>query len=107
MASRVTSDDVVPSLTLHEEPEGTRQENSATVRLKLKEPQKKKKVVWSEGTVDNEEMNKKKSKCCCIYKKPRAYGESSSESEDDCDNCPGHKDSRPPPTPPTSVPPIA
>ncbi|CAF1211544.1 unnamed protein product [Rotaria sp. Silwood1] len=27
-------------------------------------------VHWSEGTIDNEYMNKKKSKCCCIYTKP-------------------------------------
>merc|ERR1711870_136968 len=37
--------------------------------------------AWTEDTVDNEHMNKKKSKKCCIYSKPRAFGESSSESE--------------------------
>lgn len=32
---------------------------------------------------------------CCIYKKPRAFGESSSESEaDECDNCFGHVEVR-------------
>ena len=35
-------------------------------------------------------MNKKKSKCCCVYVKPRAFGESSSEDEDECQNCQGH-----------------
>lgn len=35
-------------------------------------------------------MDKKKSKCCCIYKKPSKFGESSSESEDECENCFGH-----------------
>jgi protein phosphatase 1 regulatory subunit 11 len=49
-----------------------------------------KKVEWQEGTVDNEHMGKKKSKCCCIYVKPKKFGESSSEDEDECDNCHGH-----------------
>lgn len=35
-------------------------------------------------------MNKKKSKCCCIYVKPRQFGESSSESDDECEHCYGH-----------------
>lgn len=35
-------------------------------------------------------MDKKKSKCCCVYVKPRTFGESSSESEDECDHCYGH-----------------
>lgn len=35
-------------------------------------------------------MDKKKSKCCCVYVKPRVFGESSSESEDECDHCTGH-----------------
>uniref|UniRef100_A0A1B6DAN8 E3 ubiquitin-protein ligase PPP1R11 n=1 Tax=Clastoptera arizonana TaxID=38151 RepID=A0A1B6DAN8_9HEMI len=61
------------------------------VRLKLKKPKSKKQVNWGEGTIDNEHLNKKKSKCCCIYNKPRAFGESSSDSSDDeCENCQGH-----------------
>ena len=40
--------------------------------------------------VDNEHLNKKKSKKCCIYKKPKRFDESDTESsegshdEDDC-----------------------
>lgn len=57
-------------------------------------------------------MGKKKSKCCCIYKKPRTFGESSSESEDECENCYGHVEHRknhdcggdPDPKPSTSSP---
>lgn len=49
-----------------------------------------KKVGWSEGTVDNEGMDKKKSKCCCVYRKPMQFGESSSETDDECENCYGH-----------------
>ncbi|XP_071447195.1 uncharacterized protein [Hetaerina americana] len=60
------------------------------LRLKLRKPESKKKVQWKSGTVDNEHMNKKKSKCCCIYHKPHQFGESSSESDDDCENCFGH-----------------
>lgn len=49
-----------------------------------------KKVGWSEDTVDNEGMDRKKSKCCCVYKKPMQFGESSSETDDECENCYGH-----------------
>ncbi|EAT40594.1 AAEL007679-PA [Aedes aegypti] len=60
------------------------------LRLRLKKPRTDKKVQWTNGTVDNEHMNKKKSKCCCIYVKPREFGESSSESEGECEHCFGH-----------------
>ncbi|XP_076683472.1 E3 ubiquitin-protein ligase PPP1R11-like isoform X1 [Andrena cerasifolii] len=69
------------------------QDVAPTVRLRLRKPKCNKKVQWTQGTVDNEHMNKKKSKCCCIYEKPRSFGESSSEeSEDECEHCHGHKD---------------
>lgn len=66
-----------------------------TVVLKLKKPKSEKKVEWTSETVDNENLGRKKSKCCCVYRKPRAFGESSSEDSDgdaDCDHCTGHKD---------------
>ncbi|XP_070154249.1 E3 ubiquitin-protein ligase PPP1R11-like isoform X2 [Polyergus mexicanus] len=64
-----------------------------TVRLRLRKPKSNKKVQWTQGTVDNEHLNKKKSKCCCIYEKPKTFGESSSEdSDDECEHCHGHKD---------------
>jgi len=82
------------------------QEAGAAVRLVLRKPKKTKKVGWTEGTVDNEHMNKRKSKCCCIYKKPHVFGESSSESDDDCEDCHGHveinRNDNPPPPPPTA-----
>lgn len=31
---------------------------------------------------------------CCIFQKPLAFGESSSESEDECDHCSGHVEKR-------------
>uniref|UniRef100_A0A182NNV5 Uncharacterized protein n=1 Tax=Anopheles dirus TaxID=7168 RepID=A0A182NNV5_9DIPT len=65
-------------------------EEPPVLRLRLQKPRNGKKVQWTNGTVDNEHMNKKKSKCCCIYVKPRAFGESSSESEDECEHCFGH-----------------
>lgn len=37
--------------------------NRRTLTLKLK-----RRVTWTEDTVDNEHAGKKKSKCCCIYK---------------------------------------
>lgn len=66
-----------------------------TLKLKLKKEDRKK-VKWTEETVDNEHMNKKKSKCCCIFKKKRPFGESDSEeSDDDCSHCSGHTPSDP------------
>jgi len=69
--------------------------NEETLRLKLKkgEAAEKKKIQWTEDTVDNEGLGKKKSKVCCQYKKPRAHLDESSEDEsddDDCGDCPGH-----------------
>ncbi|KAK1924332.1 phosphatase inhibitor-domain-containing protein [Papiliotrema laurentii] len=43
-------------------------------------PARRQRVMWSEGTIDNEGMGKKKSKICCIYHRPKAFDESSSES---------------------------
>jgi len=73
----------------HTETEVAKKEEE-TVVLTLRKPKSSKKVVWTEETVDNEHLNRKKSKCCCIYRKPHQFGESSSESEDECDNCHGH-----------------
>lgn len=61
-----------------------------TLHLRLRKPKTHKKVQWTETTVDNEHMDKKKSKCCCVYVKPKTFGESSSESEGECENCYGH-----------------
>ncbi|CAK1603593.1 unnamed protein product [Parnassius mnemosyne] len=67
----------------------------AVITLRPNRTQTRKKVVWTEDTVDNENMNKKKSKCCCIYEKPRRFGESESESSDDeCEHCFGHVEQR-------------
>lgn len=38
-----------------------------TVRLCLRKPRSNKKVQWTQGTVDNEHMNKKKSKCKYLF----------------------------------------
>lgn len=67
-----------------------------TVKLKLKKkPSERKKVNWTEETVDNEGLGRKKSKCCCIYVKPKKFGEESSgdetsDSDSDCKDCSGH-----------------
>ncbi|XP_078073633.1 E3 ubiquitin-protein ligase PPP1R11-like [Mustelus asterias] len=54
---------------------------SITIRLRKRKTNKK--VEWTSDTVDNEHLGRRSSKCCCIYEKPRAFGESSSESEDE------------------------
>lgn len=65
--------------------------SNATVTLNLTKRRNSKKVVFTDDTVDNEDLNRKKSKCCCIWEKPKTLEESESESEDECDNCYGHK----------------
>ncbi|KAJ6668183.1 hypothetical protein lerEdw1_015560 [Lerista edwardsae] len=66
------------------ETEVTEPENrSLTIKLRKRKPAKK--VEWSSDTVDNEHLGRRSSKCCCIYEKPRAFGESSTESEDEDD----------------------
>eukprot|EP00416_Gambierdiscus_australes_P028319 CAMPEP_0171088440 /NCGR_PEP_ID=MMETSP0766_2-20121228/20783_1 /TAXON_ID=439317 /ORGANISM="Gambierdiscus australes, Strain CAWD 149" /LENGTH=125 /DNA_ID=CAMNT_0011546241 /DNA_START=55 /DNA_END=429 /DNA_ORIENTATION=- len=57
----------------------TTSSGAPTLHLIL-EPRPQHHVQWSQDTIDNEHMNKRKSKKCCIYKKPRDFGESSSES---------------------------
>merc|ERR1712083_730269 len=65
------------------------QDTGTTVKLLLKKNRKK--IQWTEDTVDNEGLGKKKSKCCCQFRKARTELEdSSSEEEEGCDTCPGH-----------------
>ncbi|XP_067001551.1 E3 ubiquitin-protein ligase PPP1R11 isoform X2 [Anabrus simplex] len=95
------------TVTVVESEEEHVQQDVRTVRLQLRKPKSRKSVQWRAGTVDNEHLNKKKSKCCCQYEKPRAFGESSSESDDECDNCRGHverkkKKKKPSPAEPSS-----
>jgi protein phosphatase 1 regulatory subunit 11 len=45
-------------------------ENPETKNENKKKERIKKKVTWSEDTVDNENMNKLKSNICCIYTPP-------------------------------------
>ncbi|XP_062120969.1 E3 ubiquitin-protein ligase PPP1R11 [Drosophila sulfurigaster albostrigata] len=69
-------------------------EGVPTLQLRLEPPRDDRRVVFHEGVLDNEHMNRKKSKCCCIYKKPLAFGESSSEEDDECEHCFGHPEKR-------------
>ncbi|XP_037094753.1 E3 ubiquitin-protein ligase PPP1R11-like [Pollicipes pollicipes] len=62
-----------------------------TLHLRLVRPHNPRRVCWQSDTVDNEHMGKKKSKCCCVYRKPKPFGESSSDEEDECKNCVGHR----------------
>merc|ERR1712037_829864 len=42
--------------------------------------QPRRRVMFTEDTVDNEGLGRKSTKVCCIYHKPKLFGESSSES---------------------------
>merc|ERR1739848_325205 len=63
-----------------------------SVRLTLLPKKKpKKKLKWSEDTIDNENMGKKKSKKCCIFHKKKRFDESSSdESSSESEGEEGH-----------------
>ncbi|XP_063287692.1 E3 ubiquitin-protein ligase PPP1R11 [Pelobates fuscus] len=71
------------SSTVTTESETQPEHRSLTLKLRKRKPDKK--VEWSCDTVDNEHLGRRSSKCCCIYEKQRAFGESSTESEDEDD----------------------
>ncbi|XP_043940289.1 E3 ubiquitin-protein ligase PPP1R11 [Protopterus annectens] len=73
------------STTVTETPGSETEGRSLTIRLRKRRNEKK--VEWSSDTVDNEHLGRRSSKCCCIYEKPRAFGESSTESESDDEGC--------------------
>ncbi|XP_034672129.1 type 1 phosphatases regulator ypi1 [Drosophila subobscura] len=65
-----------------------------TLRLVLRRPDTTRRVSFHVDVVDNENMNRRRSKCCCIYNKPHPFGESSSETDDECEHCFGHPEVR-------------
>ncbi|KAL3172906.1 hypothetical protein MRX96_012651 [Rhipicephalus microplus] len=80
-----------PQTTETEAPSGAR----VVLRLRKPPARNRRHVAWTEGTVDNEHMNRLKSKCCCVYVKPHKFGESSSDSEEEeCEHCRGHVERR-------------
>ncbi|XP_034471923.1 E3 ubiquitin-protein ligase PPP1R11 [Drosophila innubila] len=99
MAQRSRGNDTETTTTkTREEIDGVQEtdtsENTPTLQLRLEQTRDERRVVFHEGVVDNEHMNRMKSKCCCIYKKPLAFGESSSEDDDECEHCFGHPERR-------------
>eukprot|EP00531_Pseudo-nitzschia_arenysensis_P019657 CAMPEP_0116137596 /NCGR_PEP_ID=MMETSP0329-20121206/12328_1 /TAXON_ID=697910 /ORGANISM="Pseudo-nitzschia arenysensis, Strain B593" /LENGTH=147 /DNA_ID=CAMNT_0003632513 /DNA_START=110 /DNA_END=553 /DNA_ORIENTATION=+ len=65
-------------------PPQTQTDDDGVLRLTLRD---RSGVRWDEAVVDNEGMGRKSSKRCCIFHKPRAFGESSTDSSDyDSDN---------------------
>ncbi|XP_034668516.1 E3 ubiquitin-protein ligase PPP1R11 [Drosophila subobscura] len=80
--------------TTTEETDGSLSQTAPTLHLRLEQPRDERRVIFHEGVIDNEHLNRKKSKCCCIYKKPLAFGESSSEDDEDCEHCFGHPEKR-------------
>ena len=60
------------------------EETKENLVLHLQPPRRN--ITWGEDVVDNEHMNKRKSNLCCIYKKPKRWSESESDSSS-CDSC--------------------
>lgn len=101
-----------------EESDGSQEPNTSdstpTLQLRLEQPRDDRRVVFHDGVIDNEHLNRMKSKCksklnffdilieftthgflgCCIYKKTLAFGESSSSEDDECEHCFGHPEKR-------------
>ncbi|KAH8009953.1 hypothetical protein HPB51_023009 [Rhipicephalus microplus] len=74
-----------------EAPSGAR----VVLRLRKPSPRSRRHVTWREDTVDNEHLNRLRSNCCCVYVKPRKFGESSSDSEEeDLEHCRCHVERR-------------
>ena len=66
----IAEDSVSTTVTTTETDQPVRA-HSPTLILELHRPTETgPRVRWTEGTIDNEYMNKKKSKCCCIYTNP-------------------------------------
>ncbi|KAI8447582.1 phosphatase inhibitor-domain-containing protein [Phakopsora pachyrhizi] len=80
--------------TNDEEVNGDQPQAPATLRLRARPLQSTRqshpRVQWEDNVVDNEGLGRKKSKVCCIYKKPRAFDESSDESGDSDSDCCHH-----------------
>ncbi|KAI8057953.1 phosphatase inhibitor-domain-containing protein [Syncephalis plumigaleata] len=47
----------------------------------------RRRIHWDESVVDNEHLNRRKSKICCIFRKQRAFGESSSDESSSSSCC--------------------
>ncbi|XP_059045738.1 uncharacterized protein LOC131841434 isoform X1 [Achroia grisella] len=71
-------------------------EPPAVLTLQPKRDHPRKKVGWSEDTIDNENMTKKKSKCCCIFQRHKQKFEDtdSESSEAECEHCLKHVERR-------------
>jgi protein phosphatase 1 regulatory subunit 11 len=73
--------------------------NPPTLVLELNDPTETgPRVRWTEGTIDNEHLNKKKSKCCCIYTKPHDSQSNNDQTTEDnefdnCQHCRFHTES--------------
>jgi protein phosphatase 1 regulatory subunit 11 len=67
-------------------PTQTASDDTTAYVLRLQSEEEKKRLQWTSDTVDNEGMGKKTSKKCCIYHKKRAWNESDSESDGECDH---------------------
>ena len=62
-----------PSSSNQQPPQQEQQQETTSTKKKKKK--KAPKVRWTEGTVDNEHMNKKKTKICCIFHPQRSFDE--------------------------------
>ena len=65
---------------------GTMQRVRVITLTAAHESPSRRRVGFTEETIDNENSDKRKSKCCCIFQKPRRFDESSSSSSDESEH---------------------
>lgn len=91
MAESIAENNGSTTVTTTIEPDEPVRSQSPTLVLELhRPPDTGPRVRWTEGTIDNEFMNKKKSKCCCIYTKPhdpQSNDDDKTTENDEYDNC--------------------
>uniref|UniRef100_A0A667HGF4 E3 ubiquitin-protein ligase PPP1R11 n=1 Tax=Lynx canadensis TaxID=61383 RepID=A0A667HGF4_LYNCA len=73
------------TFTERTEPERQREDRSLTIKLQKQKPEKM--VEWTSDTVDNKHMGRHPSKAAVIHEKPRAFGVSSMESDEEEKGC--------------------
>lgn len=88
--ARSATPSITQTLTLENTP-SSNQQSQETLVLRLN---RKKKVSWKEGTINNEFMNKKSSKKCCIFHKEKPFDEDTSDDDDDHDHDKSNSDKR-------------
>ena len=78
-SSSSSSSTITTTLTRQNPSPSQLQQQQTTLVLRLN---RRKKVAWKDGTVDNEFLHRKSSKKCCIFHKQKPFDEDDSDDDD-------------------------